>query len=116
MIAVAVPAVVPPDDAPARVGEQRCEHIVGAGEVEAAVRDEQRRRGLVTPLVDRDAQAVGQDVAAAIGPPRTGEGLLHEGATLLGRQQRGQPAKVGKTVTDVMDARHLDTPGRTMVQ
>ena len=56
VLAVAVAALVPRDHPPAGGGEHRREHVVRAGEVEAAVDEEQRRRVRVAPLVDRDAQ------------------------------------------------------------
>ena len=63
-LAVAVAPLVPGDDPPAGVGEQRREQVEGGGEVEAAVGQEQRAAVRVAPLVDGDGRAVGIDRAA----------------------------------------------------
>ncbi len=57
MLGIAVAALIPRDDAEAAGGEQWREDVVGAREIEAAVREQQRRCLLVAPLVDRDAEA-----------------------------------------------------------
>ena len=74
VLGVAVAAVVPRHDAPAGVGEQRREHVEGAGEVEAAVGEQERRRRLVAPLVHGDGQPVAVDGALPVGPPGAGIG------------------------------------------
>ena len=73
-VAVAVAALVPAHDAPAAGGQQRREHVVRAGEVEAAVHAQQRRRVGVAPLVRRQPDAVGVDAVLAVGRVGTGEG------------------------------------------
>ena len=52
------PRCVPADDPPSAGGQLRREHVVRAGEVHAAVHEQQRRGVLVTPFVDRDADTV----------------------------------------------------------
>ena len=54
---IAVAALIPRHHAEAAGGEQRREYVVGAREIEAAVREQQRRRLLVAPLVNGDAEA-----------------------------------------------------------
>ncbi len=63
MFGIAMPALVPRHHPPASRREQRGEDLERAGEVETAVGQEQRRRSLVTPLVDRDAQTGAADLA-----------------------------------------------------
>ena len=63
-------ALVPGDDPPAGVGQQRGEHVERAGEVEAAVEERQRGRVGAAPLVDGNADAVGVDVAHPVGRAR----------------------------------------------
>ena len=67
VVAVAVAALVPGDDAPPAGGQPRGEHVVRAGEVEAAVHEQQRRGVLVAPLVHRDTDAVRVEVVLAGG-------------------------------------------------
>ena len=64
---VAVTAGVPRDDPPPARREERCEDVEGAGEVHAAVGQEQRRTPLVAPLVHGDAEARCVDRALAVG-------------------------------------------------
>ena len=80
-VAVAVAALVPADDPPAAGGEQRGEHVVGAGEVEAAVDGEQRRRIGIAPLVGGEADAAGVDAPLAVRRLGTGEGHVVVGHT-----------------------------------
>jgi hypothetical protein len=77
VLAVAVAAVVPGDHAPARVGEQGREDVVGAREIEAAVGEEERPPALVAPFVDVDPHAPRVDVALAVRGPgsRKGDGV-----------------------------------------
>ena len=76
-IGVAVAAVVPRHHPPALGGEQRREHVEGAGEVEPAVRQEHRWSVRVAPLDDGDADAVGVDAPEPVGAPSPGEGHGH---------------------------------------
>ena len=68
--------LVPSHDPPAGVGQQRGEDVEGAGEVEAAVEQRERRCGGAAPLVDGDADAVGVDLPHPVGRP--GPGVLDE--------------------------------------
>ena len=81
VLGVAVAPLVPGHDPPPGFGQQRGEAVEGAGEVEPAVRQRQRRRAGVAPLVHRDAQPVGLDRARPVGRPGAGEGdrLEHGG-------------------------------------
>jgi LysM repeat protein len=63
--AVAVSALVPGHHAPAGGGQLRCEHVVGAGEVEAAVHQEHRVGVGRAPLVHGELHPAGVDVVLA---------------------------------------------------
>ena len=85
-------ALVPGDDAPPGIGEQRRYQVERRREVHAAVAEQHGRCVEVSPLVGRDLDAVGIDPPTPIGTPRAGigEGVLGCGShtprlTVLGR-------------------------------
>ena len=83
MLGVAVSAVVPRHHAIAGIGQQGREDVEGAGEVEAAVRQQDGLGGGVPPFVDGELHAVAIDAAPSVGPARTGmagDGGLAHGA------------------------------------
>ena len=95
VLGVAVAALVPAHDAPSRIGEQRSEHVVGAGEVEPAVRQEQRWRVLRSPLPHRETQSVIRHPAMPRRTLRAGEGndliVVGHGPLSRGERVRSEP-------------------------
>jgi hypothetical protein len=94
VLGVAVAALVPGDHPPAGLGEERREDVEGAGEVEAAVEEGERRRGLPAPLVDGDAQAVGVDLSDPVRWAGTRE--LAVAGLVFVRSQLGHRSSLGR--------------------
>ena len=98
VVGVAVAALVPAHDAPPAVGHQGGERVVGAGEVEAAVGEQDRRGALVAPLVHGQAQAVRVDRAGAVGTACSGERRPRRGGLRHGRR-RHHGRRLGRCLT-----------------
>ena len=119
VVAVAVAPMVPADDPPSAGGELGCEHVEGAGEVHAAVDEQQRRRVLVAPFVDRDPDAVRVELVLAGGVfgARVVElerRVAHHAARVRGRRVRA--VRIGWLVASaLMNRRGAATDDRDRV-
>jgi LysM repeat protein len=73
VVAVAMAAVIPCDDAPTGVGEQWCKRVEGPREVGAAVHEHENWVGCRATLVHRDAHTIGINTVVSIWGSGAGE-------------------------------------------
>ena len=93
MVAVAVTALIPGDHPPSGGGQLGCEDLERAAEIEPSVHEEQRRRGLIAPFVDRQAQATDVDLVLAFGRNRPWKvAHRHAGQRMASWKSMAEPA------------------------